>query len=271
MRRRDNENEELWRGEALEARDLELKGQDSHPGARTGGAPRRRLRRPRSSAVETMRPDGARPPLAAVVFDMDGTLIESSRVLPAAYIAAVEAAGGPTLSPQTVVDAYSVGPPSAMLTHLLGRPSSLEEVDDYHDRLRAAAHDVAPYAGVRETLEALRGRVGVAVYTGASSRAARILLAASDLLPYFDVVIGGDDVARPKPAPDGIELACERLGVLTSAAAYIGDAPNDLEAARRSGAMAVAAAWGHQYRPGEHADGVLDEPHDVLALIGADD
>lgn len=205
--------------------------------------------------------------VAAVVFDMDGTLIESSSVLPRAYIAAVEAAGGPTPSPRRVIDAYSVGPPRAMLTHLLGRPCHPEEVEDYHVRLAAMAADVAVYLGIHETLEALRRRVRLAVFTGASLRACRILLGTANLLPYFDVLVGGDEVTNPKPAPDGIHLACERLGVPPPSAAYVGGAPNDLQAARRSGASALAAAWGYQYRPGDDADRVLEDPSDLVKLL----
>jgi phosphoglycolate phosphatase-like HAD superfamily hydrolase len=91
------------------------------------------------------------------------------------------------------------------------------------------------------------------VFSGASVRACRILLGRADLLSFFSVIVGGDEVEIPKPAPDGIHLACERQRVTPSDAAYVGDAPNDLEAARRSGALAVAAAWGHEYRPGEPA------------------
>jgi len=75
-------------------------------------------------------------------------------------------------------------------------------------------------------------------------------------------------VARPKPWPDGIEQACRELGVAPGDAAYVGDAPNDLEAARRSGALAVAAGWGHQFRPDEPADLVAPTPGDLLALLG---
>ena len=84
---------------------------------------------------------------------------------------------------------------------------------------------------------------------------------------YFIAVVGGDEVERPKPAPDGIDLACGRLGVSPDSAAYIGDAPNDLEAARRSGALAVAAAWGYQYREGERSDEVVHHPKDTLRLV----
>jgi HAD superfamily hydrolase (TIGR01549 family) len=209
------------------------------------------------------------PMVTAIVFDMDGTLVDSSVLLPRVYIETVEAAGGPRLSDEAVVAAYRVGPPAAMLTYLLGRPATEQDVDDYHARLRAAAAEFAAYQGIAEVLDALRGRVRLAVFTGASLDACRLLLDSSKLLPYFEVLVGGDEVSRPKPYPDGIHLACERLGVAAEEAAYVGDAPNDLEAARRSGALAVAAAWGHQYRSGERADHVLSRPGDLLGLLGS--
>lgn len=204
--------------------------------------------------------------LAAIVFDMDGTLIESSTVIPDAYIEAVRAVGGRTYTRRQVIDLYSIGPPKAMLTALLGRAATSEDVDRYHERLAVAACGVSVYPGIPETLAALRADVRLAVFTGASIRACRILLDAAGLLSCFDTLVGADEVARPKPEPDGIHLACERLGVAASSAAYVGDASNDLEAARRSGAQAFAAAWGHLYCPGEPADAVLDRPGDLLAL-----
>ena len=102
-----------------------------------------------------------------------------------------------------------------------------------------------------------------------ASRACQILLEACDLAPFFQVILGADEVARPKPAPDGIEEACRRLGVGPGQAAYIGDAPYDLEAARRSAALAVAAGWGHMYRSEIPADVVLQRPADLIDLINS--
>ena len=205
--------------------------------------------------------------LVAVVFDMDGTLIDSAAVIPDAYIACVEALGGPVYTRRQVIDSYSVGPPRAMLTHLLRRLASPEEVDDYHARLAATAPGVTVYPGIEETLSTLQRRLSLAVFTGASIRACRILLGAAGLVSHFDVLVGADEVARSKPEPDGIYLACERLGVAAASTAYVGDSPNDLEAARRSDALAVAAGWGHQYRADEPSDVVLNQPHDLVTLI----
>ena len=104
--------------------------------------------------------------------------------------------------------------------------------------------------------------------TGASARAAQILLGAAGLLTNFKVVVGGDELPSPKPDPAGIRLACERLGVDPRDVAYIGDAAVDVAAARRAGALAVAAGWGHQFSHQHEADRVFREPRDLLTLFG---
>ncbi len=104
------------------------------------------------------------------------------------------------------------------------------------------------------------------MFTGASTRGARMLLDAAGLT--VDVLVGGDDVRRPEPAGDGVLLAAERLGVAPGAVAYIGDSPLDLRAATAAGSIGAAAAWGHLYDAREPADHTLARPAEALALLG---
>jgi phosphoglycolate phosphatase/AHBA synthesis associated protein len=207
--------------------------------------------------------------LQAVVWDMDGTLIDSSTVVPDAYIAAIRRLGGPTLTREAIVAAYSLGPPAIMLAHLLGRASTDADVQEYLTGLRAGAAGARPYPGIEPTLERLRGRVELGVFTGASHTSALILLEAAGLAARFGVVVGGDEVEQQKPAPDGVLLACKSLRVNPASAAYVGDSPSDLQAARSSGARAFAAGWGHLFSPEEPADLVLDRPEELLDLLNA--
>jgi len=201
----------------------------------------------------------------ALAWDMDGTLLDSSGVVPAAYAAALVRIGGPAVSPADVVAAYALGPPEVILGHLAGRPLTALETEAYYDEL--ADVSVRPYPGVAPAVAVLRARGAVlAVFTGTSTRAAELLLASAGLTA--DLLIGGDQIARPKPAPDGLVLAASRLGVEAGDLAYIGDAPADLRAARAAGSHAAAAAWGHLYDPAEPADSVLAAPAEALALLG---
>jgi HAD superfamily hydrolase (TIGR01509 family) len=182
--------------------------------------------------------------LRAVIWDMDGTLIDSADVVPDAFIATAQARSGRTYTRQQIIDPYHLGPPPSMLPRLLGRAATKADLDDYHSRLHMMVHRVRPYPGIAALLRALHPRLPMAVFTGASSRAARLLLEETGLLDAFAVVVAGDEVARQKPYPDGILQACEQLGVAPQATAYVCDASIDLEAARRAAALAVAREMG---------------------------
>ena len=199
-----------------------------------------------------------------LVWDMDGTLLDSGVVVPAAYVAAVRQLDGRTITAADAVARYWLGVPELILADLLGREISAADADVYYDQL--AKTEVAPYPDVPDVVADLHARGHpVAIFTGSSSRAAAILLATAGL--QADVVIGGDLVERPKPAGDGLVVVASRLGVPAADLAYVGDAPNDLRAARAVGAVAAAAAWGHQYDPAEPADVTLAEPAGALALL----
>jgi HAD superfamily hydrolase (TIGR01509 family) len=218
--------------------------------------------------VEQGRQDGP-VGVRAVVWDMDGTLIDSATAVPDSYITAILRRGGRRFSRDEIIAAYHYGPPQRMLAELLGRAITADDVEEYHARLRANAARARPYPGIVDTLDALRRRLPLAVFTGAARRGALILLQASGLLPYFARVVGGDEVEHQKPAPDGILLACAALGVEPAAAAYVGDSPGDLEAARASGALAVAAGWGHFFQDPAPADLVLSTPQALLTVLDA--
>jgi HAD superfamily hydrolase (TIGR01509 family) len=205
--------------------------------------------------------------VAAVVFDMDGTLFDSSAVVPDAYVAVVAELAGRAVTRQDVITAYPVGPPAVLLAHLTGRPVGPEHLARYHALLRLGAGSLRPYPGLHGVLDALAARIPLAVFTGADRTAALMLLEATGLASRFDAVVGSDEIERPKPDPEGILEACRRLGVPPARAAYVGDSARDLEAARRSGALAVAAAWGHEFDREVVADIVAEQPGDLVTLL----
>lgn len=196
---------------------------------------------------------------------MDGTLIDSTHAVPAAFIATLDELGGPPADTDAVVAAYALGVPEVILAHLLARPLQAGESDRYYNRLLTA--DVQPYPGLRAALATVSAQLPVALFTGASRRSATILLQRAGLADLISVVVGGDEVTRPKPAPDGILEACRRLGCSPSSTAYLGDAPTDLLAARAAGACSVAAGWGHLYSPEASADITLTHPGQIVEIL----
>lgn len=206
--------------------------------------------------------------LEAVVFDMDGTLFDSMDPVTDGFIGVVRAAGGAEYTPEEIVAAFSYGPPGRMLDELLGAPSTKDHLADYHQRLAEGARDLKAYNGVLEAIDSLRNAgVRIALFTGADRESLELLLGAVGLRAGFEVLTGGDEVERAKPAPDGIALTCERLGLEPAAVAYVGDSENDMIAAKAAGALAIGAGWGRLWLDSHPADVVAARPEDLIRLV----
>lgn len=205
-------------------------------------------------------------PMTQLVWDMDGTLVDSTSVVPLAFADALSELGAPPVDTAGVVAAYSLGVPEVILAHLLGRPLADGEAEAYYRRLEDVR--VQAYPDVLDALAGLRERGHrVAVFTGAAVRGARSLLGAAGI--DVDVLVGGDMIDRPKPAPDGLRLAAQLLHAPIDQVIYIGDAPADVRAAQAAGARAVAAAWGHLYDVSVPADATWTSPLQALDLLPA--
>ncbi|RGC67510.1 Pyrophosphatase PpaX [Micromonospora sp. MW-13] len=184
----------------------------------------------------------ASDPVRAVVFDLDGVLVDSLAVAREAFVLAYAEVVGDGVAP---VEEYCRHPGRYLpeVLALLGLPAAM--AGPFVRESNRLAHRVTPVDGVVELLGVLRGRgLGLAVATGRSGVRARDLLGALGLLSLVDHVVGADEVARPKPAPDIVRRALELLGVRPGEAVLLGDAPADLVSARAAGVTPVAALWG---------------------------
>ncbi len=207
-------------------------------------------------------------PVDAVVFDMDGTLLDSTATVPAAYVEAIFELCGRRPSEDEVIAAYSAGPAGALIAQFVGRPTTEADVDCWHRHLADHLHRTTIYAGVADLLAELRrDGIKLAVFTGATRHAAALQLRHADLLDYLDAVVASDEIDHVKPAPDGLLRACHLLCAEPERTAYVGDALNDLRCARAAGAVPVAAAWGHLHEPDDEPHLLALTPVDVLHLL----
>lgn len=192
------------------------------------------------------RPSAARR-LPAVLFDLDGTLIDSITLIAESARHAFATHEGPR--PTDAEFLAMVGMPlRAMLGHWAGGDEA--RIDALQARYRehqTAHHDrlVRCYDDVVETVRALRDAGHpIGVVTSKGEALATRGLTHVGLAPLVDLVIGLESCTRHKPDPEPVRVALERLGVDARDAMYVGDSPFDMLAGRGAGVTTVAVLWG---------------------------
>ena len=189
--------------------------------------------------------DSQRP--AAVIFDCDGVLLDTTENMRLAFTAAWQAAG--RTGPPPFADFLTrMGAPLADILGAFDLP--LWTCAVYTDECTAHLDLVHTFPGIVDVLRGLRADgVPIAVATGKSQGRAMQALEVGGLGGFFDVVVGSDRVRRPKPDPESLYTALAELGhtghtVAATSAVFIGDSVLDMRCGRSAGATVVAAGWG---------------------------
>jgi phosphoglycolate phosphatase/AHBA synthesis associated protein len=217
-----------------------------------------------------------REPLDAIVFDLDDTLIATRRLYTEAYLAALELHHGRRLSLAELV-ALRPGPETHFIPSTVPPDLVLETLERFYRHYEERHPDVFEglYPGVARMLADLHSTsLRTGVFTGKSRRAWAIT-ARHVHLPGMQAWVFGDEIERPKPAPDGILAVLDKLEVPPARAAYLGDSLLDVAAAQAAGVLPLAALWS-THGPGRtvlrraaHAAGgiALGRPPDILKLV----
>jgi HAD superfamily hydrolase (TIGR01509 family) len=186
--------------------------------------------------------------LGAVLFDLDGTLIDTRRLYLECYRRALAPQVGRELSDEELLAARPRSETFLLRSQLPEErlAACLADLYRHYEELHAS-HFQGIYPGVPELLEGLRAAGhSLGIVTGKSRRAWEITAARAPL-GAFDVLVFDDDMTAPKPDPGGLLLALRRLDVAPEDAVYVGDTASDLEAAVAAGMVPMAVLWS---RPG---------------------
>lgn len=223
-----------------------------------------------SGALEKLRPK-------AIVFDLDGTLVDSAPEIATALNASMAQIDQPPFALAEVQTFIGGGAKVALQRALAARGTHLDEA--VFDAMMASFYKVYAevseagnglYPGVHETLAELRRReMPLGVCTNKAEHITAIALRALGIAPFFTAVIGARDDLPRKPAPDMLIAALATLGARPAEALVVGDSRSDVGAARAVGCPVIAVSYGYAHGPVAdlRADRVIDRLNDLFLHI----
>lgn len=220
---------------------------------------------------------GAVEPPACVLFDLDGTLLDTAPDLAAALNRLRGECGIAALPVERIRPTISQGSPGMLKVcfGLTPDDSVYAELNQrFLDLYRAAiAVETALFPGMADVLTYLETHaIRWGVVTNKPGWLAEPLLKALGLWPRAACVVSGDTLDKRKPDPEPLLHACERAGVAPEDSLYVGDAERDILAGNRAGMRTLVAGFGYlstEDRPQEWgADGFLERPSDLFAWLG---
>ena len=216
--------------------------------------------------------DKFRGKVKALLFDLDGTLIDSKRDLVQSVNATLCQMGRPEL-PEDLVASYVGSGAPILISRALGGASS-EEEQQRALRFFLAHYDAhkldftKEYPGVRETLEKLRA-LPMAVLTNKPVNISVRILQGLGLAGFFRAIYGGNSFATKKPDPLGANKILSELDIAPAQAAMVGDSEVDVQTARNAGMISaiVNFGFGTHDRQMHPADVYLDRMEELVPLI----
>jgi pyrophosphatase PpaX len=207
-----------------------------------------------------------------VLFDLDGTLVDSGAMILASFQHATKTVLSREIPEHELLSA--VGGPGLREQMEAIDPARVEELIEVYSAHNAGLHDeLQPCVGILDALAQLSAeRRRMAVVT---AKRRTTLALAFEVLPelrrFFDVTVGAEDTTRHKPNPDPLLLALERLGANADDAVYVGDSPFDIQAAKAAGVGSVAVTWGRIHSrerlEREEPDAIVDTVEELLGAL----
>lgn len=214
--------------------------------------------------------------LAAIIFDLDGTLIDSAPDLRTAMNRVLARKGRRPLELDELKMMVGDGVPKLVerafaTTGAPLDPDSLTVLAqvflDFYEGHGAVL--TRPYPGAAEVLARLKGQgLKLALCTNKPQKATEAIIGQLGLAGFFDTVVGGDAPPAKKPDPAHLRMALDRLGVTTASTVMVGDGAADVAAARAAGLPVLVMAHGYSRGVAPEALGADGVVPDLAALPG---
>jgi pyrophosphatase PpaX len=209
--------------------------------------------------------------LPVVLFDFDGTVVDSGGIILASMRHATREVLGRDYGDAELMQ--SVGGPGLEAQMAAFAPDRIDELVRVYRAHNEPLHDqLLVCDGMDAALERLHAdgcRLGIV----SAKRRSTVELAFEHvpIAHLFETVVGGDETERQKPDPAPLLLAAERMGVDPAEAAYVGDSPFDIRAAKAAGMYAIGVTWGRIHDRGlleaEAPDALVDSPEELLERL----
>lgn len=187
---------------------------------------------------------GAMKRISCVIFDLDGTLADTSRLIFASFNHVASLYTGRSWTDEEILATF--GPTEEVaIRSIVGDGRAREAIEEFH-RFYSERHAgmAAEHEGIRELLSWLdESSVLLALFTGKGKRTTTVTLSALGMDGYFDIVVTGDDVANHKPSAEGIRKVLSAFGLAPPEALMVGDSAADIVAAREAGVPVASVAW----------------------------
>jgi len=203
-----------------------------------------------------------------VLFDLDGTVVDTGSIILASMRHATREVLGRDFPDDELMSA--VGGPGLEAQMSALAPDRVEELVRVYRAHNEPLHDeITCCVGMDDVLVRLReeGR-RLGIVTAKRRATVDLAFARVPLAHLFDTIVGGDETERHKPDPQPLRLALARLGAAADDAAYVGDSPFDVRAAKAGGLHAIAVTWGgihpRERLEAEEPDAVVDSAEELL-------
>jgi len=207
-----------------------------------------------------------------ILFDLDGTVVDSGAIILASLRHATQTVLGETIPDERLLATVGGSGLASQMRDF--DPERVEElVRVYTEHNRPLHSELAACDGMLELLEDLKadGRT-LGIVTAKRRATVELAFDTVAIEHLFDVVVAGDETERQKPHPEPLLRALAQLSADATTAAYVGDSPFDIQAAKAGGLAAIAATWGRIHDRGrleqEEPDHVVETTQELRGVLG---